>query len=306
MFVKPLFWYGAYALFFAGIWSACQPNQITQVTDKAAQEWQLELDSLSQELAVLDKVAQTTLLRNYAGRLLDVGYVPESLNQRYRSMLITDTNVVYWYDLFRRDAVPTHCDVISKFYVYLLNHFGFKAANYTYGLKGTAFTHTVTAIDIGNADQAYIILQDPTLATLYLDNQEQAIHLPDHWKELAEGHPENIKWTSDTVTTKALVLPEAVEEVTAYLSATEGCEEMLADYQLKNTDGEGIKTSFQRHYLSWQNYCDRFDQRFLTALAEEGYAVDLRSALLVQAEVWGGDQKLIQYLQPIINELAIF
>jgi hypothetical protein len=286
--------------------SACQQNEATTTDTQATLKWQSTLDSLEKELAPLDdKVAQTTLLRNYAGALLDVGFVPESLNQRYRSMIISDTNVVYWHNLFLTDAVPTHCDVISKFYVYLLSQFGFKATNYTYGLKNTSFTHTVTAIDIGSADQPYIILQDPTLATLYLDQEGEAIHLPELWTSLKQGDATKINWSTDTIQTHALVIPEAAEAVTSYLGATADCETTLAEYHDKRKDNPNVKSAFYRHYRAWADHCDRFDQRFLAALEEAGYTVDLQSALLVQTEVWGGHLALTEQLQALIKKSEV-
>ena len=282
--------------------SACQQTEAIP-DNQAIRTWQHTLDSLGEELAALDdKVAQTTLLRNYAGALLDVGYVPESLNQRYRNLIIADTNVVYWHNLFLTDAVPTHCDVISKFYLYLLSDFGFKATNYTYGLKNTPFTHTITAIEIGSADRPYIILQDATLATLYLDQNGEAIHLSDLWHELLNGRPQNIRWVTDTVTTNALVLPEAVEPVSNYLSTTKGCDKTLAELQERHIENEILKTTFRRHYYSWKDHCDRFDQKFLAILAEDGYTVDQKTALLVEIEIWGGAPQLARNLQKSIRE----
>ncbi|WP_367389496.1 hypothetical protein [Lewinella sp. LCG006] len=277
---------------------ACDRPVTTERNDFASAEWQAVLDSLSIELDQLENpIEKTTALRNYVGRLLDVGPISDELGKVYDTLQIKERDLPNWYPIFKANQQPTHCSVISQTYVALLRNFGFKAINYSYGLEAP-FSHTVVVVALPQADSLLYIVQDPTLATLYTQLSGEPLDIRSLWADIEEGNMEQVGITTDTVATWAVVPPGSLASVLKKDFLQDSCRRLIEKI-LKDNDGQASLTNlpFLRHYTSWRNPCDNYEDRFVKALQQAGYHGDLRYAMMIKPSFWGEDKNLAQQLE---------
>ncbi len=281
---------------FWGLCTCDRPVK-TERNDPAATEWQAVLDSLGKELDQLENlVEKTTALRNYVGSLLDVGSLSDELGREYDTLQIKERDLSRWYPVFKANNKPTHCSVISQTYVALLRNFGFKAINYSYGL-GAPYSHTVVVVAIPQADSILYIVQDPTLATLYTQVPGEPMDIRSLWSKIEKGTIDSIGIATDTIETWAVVSPASLASVLKNNLLQDSCrqliEKVLEDYDHQSSL---VNLPFLRHYTSWRNPCDNYEDRFIKALQQAGYPRDLRYAMTIRPSFWGEDKNLAQQL----------
>lgn len=288
------------------LWSllACNQPATTQRSDRATAEWQAVLDSLGKALDQLENpIERTTALRNYVGSLLDVGVISEELGKVYDTLQIKERDLSYWYPVFKANNQPTHCSVISQTYVALLRIFGFNAINYSYGLDAP-YSHTVVVVAIPQADSLLYIVQDPTLATLYTQLSGEPMDIRRLWANIEEGNIDRIGMATDTVATWAVVSPAALASALNNHLLQDTCREIIEQAMAKyDHSSPQLIVPFLRHYTSWRNPCDNYEDRFVKALEQAGYPEDLRYAMMIKPSFWGEDENLAQQLVTFFQEI---
>lgn len=282
---------------FLGL-TACDRPVTTESNELASAEWQAVLDSLGKELDQLENpIEKTTALRNYVGSLLDVGPITEEWGKIYDTLQIKKQDLPHWYPIFKANLQPTHCSVISQVYVALLRNFGFKAINYSYGL-GAPYSHTVVVVALPQADSLLYIVQDPTLATLYTQLSGEPLDIRSLWAAIEEGNMELVGITTDTVATWAVVPPASLFAVLKNNFLTDSCHQIIEKVlQENNHQSSLISIPFLRHYTSWRNPCDNYEDRFVKALRQAGYPGDLRYAMMIKPSFWGEDKELAKQIE---------
>lgn len=277
---------------------ACDRPPTTEKNDFATAEWQAVLDSLSKELDQLaNPIEKTTALRNYVGSLLDVGPITEELGKVYDTLQLKERDLSRWYPIFKANQQPTHCSIISQTYVALLRSFGFKAINYSYGL-GAPYSHTVVVVAIPQADSLLYIVQDPTLATLYTQLAGEPLDIRSLWANIEERNIDRIGIATDTVATWAVVPPASLAAVLKNNLLQDACRQII-EKVLEDNDHQApfVNLPFLRHYTSWRNPCDNYEDRFVKALQQAGYPADLRYTMTIEPSFWGEDENLAQQLE---------
>lgn len=277
---------------------ACDRPATTEKNDLATAEWQAVLDSLGKALDQLENpIEKTTALRNYVGSLLDVGVISDELEKVYDTLQLKEQDLSRWYPIFKANQQPTHCSIISQAYVALLRNFGFKAINYSYGL-GAPYSHTVVVVAIPQADSLLYIVQDPTLATLYTQLAGEPLDIRSLWVNIEEGNIDRIGIATDTVATWAVVPPAALASALNNHLLQDTCREIIEKAMAKyDHPSPQLIVPFLRHYTSWRNPCDNYEDRFVKALEQAGYPEDLRYAMMIKPSFWGEDEHLAEQLE---------
>lgn len=276
---------------------ACARPATTESNHETIAEWQTVLDSLGKELDQLENpVEKTTALRNYVGSLLDVGPISEELVRVYDTLKLSELNLPRWYPIFKANQQATHCSIISQTYVALLRSFGFKAINYSYGLD-VPYSHTIVVVAIPQADSLLYIVQDPTLATLYTQMSGEPLDIRSLWANIEEGSIDHIAMATDTVATWAVLPPGSLTSVLKKDFLQDSCRR-LVEKMLEDNDRQASLANlpFLRHYSSWRDPCDNYEDRFVKALQQAGYPGNLRHAMAIEPSFWGEDENLAQQL----------
>ena len=252
--------------------------------------WTHELARLSERLrTVSSDFDKTTFLRRYTGELVDVGRPDERTLRRFRAVALDDFDPAEYYPLFRDDRLPGNCGITSFFYIKLLEAFGFKAYQYSFGYTEKPyepFIHSVALVEIEAEGRRRLIVQDPYLNLTYRTREGRPLDFADFLAAIRGKRYAEVVMDSSSVTTSLLVPDPSL--YLPYLSAE--CQAGMRGLLTRPDGSLKTKLPIVRSYGTlMQSGCDDFERRFVEAMRRHGldepflYAYTLRAADLAGA-----------------------
>ena len=265
-----------------GVAAACESRPATPTP------WASEVARLSEHLHTLPSdLEKTTHLRRYAGELLDIGRPDDATQRRYRALSFDAFDPAEYYPLFRDDSLPANCGITSFFYIKLLQAFGFKAYQYSFGFRDEPyqrFIHSVALVEIRVNGSPRLIIQDPYLNLTYRTQDGQPIDFYEFLTALRRRRYGDIVMDASSLST-ALLVPDA-SLYQPFLS-----KECWAGMSGALTRPDGSRRSslpILRSYATlMQSACGDFEGQFVEAMRAHGlnepflYAYTLRASDLV-------------------------
>jgi hypothetical protein len=250
--------------------------------------WEIErarLDSLLTGLpSDLDK---TTFLRTYCGELIDIGRLDDQTSRFYQSIDFESFRLSHFYSLFRKDRIPAACGPTSYFYIKLLQSFGFKAYQYSFGFKDKGyerFVHSFALVEIEYGGAKRLIIQDPYLNLSYRNQAGEPMDFFEFLSAIKNRRYEEVVMDPSSLTTFLL----APDLALYYPHLSDSCKKMLS-LALRRSDGT-LKTRIPitRNYDTlMKSPCDDFESAFVNAMRQHGvqepflYAYTLRVSEVV-------------------------
>jgi hypothetical protein len=216
----------------------------------------------------LDK---TTFLRTYTGELIDIGRLPNQQRQRYGAINFDSFSLGEFYPLFKRDSIPAECGITTFFYIKLLQTFGFKAYQYSFGFTEKPydrFVHSVVLVEINFRGARRLIIQDPYLNLTYRDQNGEPFDFFHFLTAIKNKQYRAI--VMDSVSSKTFLMVPEPSVYEAFLS--EDCKTLLHQ-TLRQEDGSlKTKLPITRDYSTlMRSSCFSFENAFVNALHEHGY-----------------------------------
>jgi hypothetical protein len=234
--------------------------------------WEDELARLNSILKTLPSdLDKTTFLRVYTGELIDIGLPDDQTNQFYQSIDLESFNLNKFYGLFKQDKVPAACGVTSYFYIKLLQTFGFKAYQYSFGFKQKPyqrFIHSVALVEIDYKGTRRLIIQDPYLDLTYRNKDQEPIDFFNFLTLLKQRQYDAIVMDPSTSTTFLLVPDPSAY----YPHLNNDCKKLMTQAFQQDNGTWKTKIPIARDYKTlMQSPCDNFEQAFVSAMHESGY-----------------------------------
>lgn len=250
--------------------------------------WELERARLEAVLKTLPSdLDKTTFLRTYAGELIDIGYLDDETKRFHQSIDLESLNVGEFYRLFKDDRTAAECGITSYFYIKLLQTFGFKAYQYSFGFKEKPyerFIHSVALVEIDFKGTRRLIVQDPYLNLTYRDADGAPFDFFELLATIKRREYQRIETDSPPLTTFLLV----PDPLVYYRHLDDSCKELLAQALAQGSEPTRTKIRITRDYATlMQSPCDHFEADFVEALRRNGhrepflYAYTLRASEIV-------------------------
>jgi hypothetical protein len=241
---------------------------------------------------------KTTFLRQYVGGLIDIGRPDDRAAQLYRSVNFESFDAAEFYPMFRGHTLPAECGITTFFYIKLLQAFGFKAYQYSFGFTEQPyerFIHSVVLVDINFHGTQRLIIQDPYLNLTYRDPEQAPIDFLDFLAALNRKEFEHIFMDASSVAT-SLQVPDP----SYYSFLSESCRISLSA-ALRREDGSLRKRiPVIRNYATlMRSPCDNFEAAFEDAMRKHklqepfDYSYTLRASELVGSPDHGQVQERI-------------
>jgi hypothetical protein len=233
--------------------------------------WQAELDRLGREVrALATDLDRVTLLREYTGALIDIGRPDADTALHAASVDFASFDPAAYYRLFRSDRAPAACGITSFFYIRLLEAFGFKAYQYSFGFTDAPyerFVHSVALVEIAVDNAARLVIQDPYLNLTYRTREGEPVDFFEFLSALKTGAYDRIVMDAGSVTTSLLVPDLALYD--AQLSPD--CRDLLRA-ALRRDDGTlRTRIPIVRDWATlMQPACDPFETAFVEAMRAHG------------------------------------
>ena len=267
--------------------------------------WEDELARLNSILKTLPSdLDKTTFLRVYTGELIDIGLPDDQTNQLYQSIDFESFNLNKFYGLFKQDKLPAACGVTSYFYIKLLQAFGFKAYQYSFGFTQKPyqrFIHSVALVEIDYKGARRLIIQDPYLDLTYRNKDQEPIDFFDFLKLLKKRQYDAIVMDTTTLSTSLLVPDPSAY----YPGLNDTCQKLMAQAFQQDNGAWKTKIPIVRNYQTlMQSPCDNFEQAFVSAMHESGYQEPFIYAYTMRASevVGSSDHQSIQLqIDAIVN-----
>ena len=262
--------------------------------------WYQELTRLKRQLgAAPSDFEKTTFLRQYVGGLIDLGLPDDRTRHMYDSVSFENFNLAEYYLKFRSHSLSAECGVTTFFYIKLLQTFGFKAYQYSFGFTEPSyarFIHSVVLVNIDFRGTQRLIIQDPYLDLTYRDPEGAPIDFFDFLAALKNKEFGRIVMEPSSVET-SLQVPN-VSLYYPFLS--EGCRVQLTA-ALRRDDGSlRRRIPVIRSYANlMQSPCDNFEAAFVDAMRKHEmpgrfeYSYMLRASNLVGSPDHGEMQERI-------------
>jgi len=247
--------------------------------------WSEELARLKKQLeGKPSDFEKTTLLREYVGGLIDIGQPDASL---YHSVNFENFDAAEFYLRFRNHSLSAECGITTFFYIKLLQAFGFKAYQYSFGFTDqpyTRFIHSVVLVNIDYRGAPRLIIQDPYLDLTYRDAQGAPIDFFDFLEAMNSKEFGRVVMDASSVTTSFQV----PEPSLYYPFLSESCRGSMTA-ALRREDGSlRTRITITRSYASlMQSPCGNFEDAFVDAMRKHGlqepiqYSYTLRASELV-------------------------
>ena len=235
--------------------------------------WQRELARLRRQVETIPSdFEKTTFLRQYVGGLIDIGRLDnERTRYLYRSTNFDTFDPEEFYPLFRSHTLPAECGITTFFYIKLLQAFGFRAYQYSFGFTEQSyvrFIHSVVLVSINVRGTRRLIIQDPYLDLTYRDSKGEPIDFFDFLAALKSRQFGRIKMDASEVTTSLLV-----PDPTAYYALLSDTCRTLMIRALRREDGSlRPRIPLIRSYASlMQSPCGNFEAAFVDAMRSHGF-----------------------------------
>ena len=270
--------------------------------------WEDELARLDSILKTLPSdLEKTTFLRVYTGELIDIGLPDDQTNQFYQSIDFESFNLNKFYGLFKQDKLPAACGVTSYFYIKLLQAFGFKAYQYSFGFTQKPyqrFIHSVALVEIDYKGARRLIIQDPYLDLTYRNKDQEPIDFFNFLTLLKKRQYDAIVMDTATLSTSLLVPDPSAY----YPRLNDTCKKLMAQAFQQDNGTWKTKIPLIRNYQTlMQSPCDNFEQAFVSAMHESGYQEPFIYAYTMRAsEVVGSSdhQSVQRQIDAIVNASA--
>src|SRR5208283_2076934 len=173
--------------------------------------WYQELTRLKRQLdAMPSDFEKTTFLRQYVGGLIDIGRPDDRTRHLHQSVNFENFDAAEFYPRFRGHSLPAECGITTFFYIKLLQAFGFKAYQYSFGFTEkpyARFIHSIVLVKIDFQGTQRLIIQDPYLDLTYRNPEGAPIDFFDFLAALKRKDFEHIVMDASSVTT-SLQVPE--------------------------------------------------------------------------------------------------
>ncbi len=262
--------------------------------------WYRELTRLKRQLnAAPSDFEKTTFLRQYVGGLIDLGLPDDRTRHLYQSVSFENFDTAELYPKFRGHSLSAECGITTFFYIKLLQAFGFKAYQYSFGFTEqpyARFIHSVVLVNIDFRGTQRLIIQDPYLDLTYRDPQGAPIDFFDFLAALKSKEFGRIVMDASSVETSL-----QVPNVSSYYSfLSESCRGRLTA-ALRREDGSlRRRIPVIRSYANlMQSPCDNFEAAFVDAMRKHEmpgrfeYSYMLRASDLVGSPDHGEIQERI-------------
>ena len=255
-----------------------------------ARLWEAELARLQAQLqAWPSDFDKTTFLREYTGALIDIGRPDRDTRRLFQSVDFDSFDPAEFYPEFRHDRIPAACGITSCFYIKLLQAFGFKAYQYSFGFTEAPyerFVHSVALVDIEFRGTKRLVIQDPYLNLTYRTRGGEPMDFFEFLSALKQHAYERIVMDASSLRTSLLVKDPAVY----YPYRSHACRDLMAA-AFRRADGTlRTQVPISRDYVTlMQSPCSSFEADFVEAMRRHGmsqpfiYAYTLRAADLVGA-----------------------
>jgi hypothetical protein len=252
--------------------------------------WRLELRKLRRHCTSLaSDFERTTFLREYSGALIPIGR-PDDRNRRlWQSVDFDSFDASVFYPLFRTCTVAAECGVTSLFYIKLLQAFGFRAYQYSFGFTKAPyenFVHTVALVEIAWEDARRLIVQDPYFNLTYRSQTGEPMDFFDLLSTVKRRQYERIVTDSSPVETFLLVPDRSLYD--PHLS--EECREAMTA-GLRQEDGSlGTRMGITRSYeYLMQSPCSGAEKAYVDVLCRHGHDEPFLYTYTLRASDLAGD-----------------
>jgi len=262
--------------------------------------WYQELTRLKRQLdAMPSDFEKTTFLRQYVGGLIDIGRPDDRTRHLHQSVNFENFDAAEFYPRFRGHSLPAECGITTFFYIKLLQAFGFKAYQYSFGFTEkpyARFIHSIVLVKIDFQGTQRLIIQDPYLDLTYRNPEGAPIDFFDFLAALKRKDFEHIVMDASSVTT-SLQVPEPSSY---YPFLSESCRVSMTA-ALRREDGS-LRTRIPiiRSYASlMQSPCGNFEAAFVDVMRKHElqepfqYSYTLRASELVGSPDYGEMQERI-------------
>jgi hypothetical protein len=266
--------------------------------------WTAELARLQSILATLPTdLEKVSFLRTYSGALIGLGLIDlatlsDRVSRLYRTVNFHSFDPGTFFLWFKNHIVPAECGLTSFFYIKLLQSFGFKAYQYTFGFREAAHrrcVHSVALVEIVFEGMKRLIVQDAYLNLTYRSADGKPMDFIEFLSTIKQRQYDLIAVDSAPVITFLLVPDVALYD--RYLN--DKCKQLMLQ-ALRQPDGRiRKKLPITRDYATlMQSPCDNLEEAFLAALRDHGYPEPFLYAYTLRAGDLVGerDHKQVQDL----------
>ena len=235
-------------------------------------QWEHEAARLASILKTLSSdFDRTTFLRVYTGQLISIGLLDDQTKQFYQSMDFDSFSLSAFYARLKKDNLPAECGITTYFYIKLLQAFGFKAYQYSFGFKDKPyqrFIHSIALVEINFHGAKRLIIQDPYLNLTYRNKKREPIDFFEFLSLIKQKRYGDIVMDPASLAT-FLVAPD----LSLYDShLNDSCKKLMHQAFREDTGSFKTKIVIARDYVTlMQSPCDPFEQGFVSALHEHGY-----------------------------------
>lgn len=233
--------------------------------------WYEELARLRRQVDKLPSdFEKTTFLREYVGGLIDLGELDDRSRSLYQSLTLVSFDPAQFYPKFRGHTLAAECGITTFFYIKLLQAFGFKAYQYSFGFTKPPYEryiHSIVLVDISFEGARRLIIQDPYLDLTYRDSRNSPVDFFDFLSALKRKGFGQIAMDASSVTTSLLVPdPESY-----YLHLNDTCRTLMRG-ALRRADGSlRPRIAILRSYPTlMQSACGSYEAGFLEAMRSHG------------------------------------
>jgi len=273
---------------FVGIACWLTADSLVDRFDDPDRLWAAELKRLERELAGLPTDFQkTTHLREYVGRLLDVGRLGRDAQQAYQSVDFESFEPARFFPLYRENRLPANCGFTTFFYIKLLQAHGYTAYQYSFGFTERPyerFIHSVVLVEIRTAAGNRLIVQDPYLNLTYRTHEGEPVEFLEFLRLIKARQFDRIVRDAGSVTTRLLVPDVSLY----YPHLSNRCRSLMAEAITRPDGSVAAEIPISRDYPTlMQSPCDHFEDKFMDALRQNGfdeplvYAYTLRASEMV-------------------------
>lgn len=246
--------------------------------------WPRQLERLEERLARLSSdIDKVVFLRDFTARLMDVGRPDAATLSRYRAVDFSTFDDAAYYPQFRDDQLPAACGITTFFYLKLLQRFGFRAYQYSFGFTDPPFArfiHSVTLVEVEHDGQRRLVVQDPYLNLTYRTRAGAPMDFDEFLRALQARRYDDIVMDAAPVITSLLVPDLAVYD--AQLSPQ--CRSLMRTVLTRADGTRRTSLPIVRSYATlMQSPCDAFEAGFVAALRQHGFDEPLLFAYTLRA-----------------------
>jgi hypothetical protein len=231
--------------------------------------WYEELARLKRQLdAMPSDFEKTMFLREYVGGLIDIGRPDDRTRHLYQSVNFENFDAAEFYPRFRGHSLPAECGITTFFYIKLLQKFGFKAYQYSFGFTEppyARFIHSVVLVNIDFRGTRRLIIQDPYLDLTYREPEGAPIDFFGFLEALNSKEFGHIVTDASSVVT-SLQVPDPTSY---YPLLSESCRVSMTAALRRENGSLRTRIPILRSYANlMQSPCGNFEAAFADAMRQ--------------------------------------